>query len=134
MRFAQMVHSLTVPALALAAGLTLACADDAPTAPGTTPALEAIRMAPPQYVDDDGQLGCRTGYTPVFIGLNEPNPYDLNQNAWICKKNKAGEKPLYQDDGPRGCSTGYSLVQVSFGSWGKEFDFNGNGYICQLNP
>ena len=135
MRFTQMLQSLTVPALAFGAGLTLACADGVPTAPPPTPPMNAIRVVAPQYVDDDGQLGCRTGYTLVFIGLNEPNPYDVNQNAWICKKLKPGEKLLHVDDSSTGaCPRGYTPIQVSAGSWGDEYDFNGNDIICQLNP
>jgi hypothetical protein len=134
MRFAATLQSLSLPALALAAALTLACADSAVTAPDSSSFAASrgggIIRAP--YVDDDGRFGCRTGYTLVFIGLNEPNPYDLNQNAYICQYT-GNSKPLHMDDnGAGGCKRGYTAIQVSDGSFGNEYDLNGNDIICQL--
>ena len=130
MRFPSSFQSLALPALA--AGLTLACADGTTTQPDPS-WFAAAREPRSLYADDDGQLNCRDGYTLVFIGLNEPNPYDANQNAHICQYT-GNSKPLHIVDGPRGCKSGYAAVQVSDGAWGKQYDLNGNNIICQLIP
>jgi hypothetical protein len=126
MRFASVLQSLSVPALALAAGLTLACAGGAPTAPDADPSFATIRAT----VLDDTNMSCPRGYQLTPVGFDDP--YDLNYNLYVCVYSPG--KQLYVDDSGRlGCPNGYQLVQVSYGVWGWEKDYNGNGYICQLS-
>jgi hypothetical protein len=133
MRFAWSLQSLSLPAAALAAALTLACAEAAPTAPDPTPSFAIERGVRAPLMDDDGRLNCERGYRLVASGIGDLSVYDLNGNGFICEYTGGGEgDQLYMDDGKRGCKSGYGLVEVSDGAWGKEFDFNGNGLICVL--
>ena len=127
-------RSLALPLAALAAALTLACTDAVPTAPDPAPPMAANRGSPTFLVDDDGNQHCRRGYNLVYSGLGDLSVYDKNGNGFICEYvGDAYDDPkLYMDDGKRGCKTGYGLVAVSAGAWGKEFDYNGNGFICVM--
>src|SRR5262245_48705735 len=65
---------------------------------------------PAAHVSDDGHLGCWPGYTLVCIGLNNPNQYDVNQNAHICKY-IGNQKPLHMDDSGNGvCKRNYTPI------------------------
>ena len=133
MRYARTLQSLSLPAAALTAALTIACAEAPPTAPDPAPPLAAQRWLWPLLVDDDGRQNCRRGYSLVYSGLSDLQVYDLNGNGFICEYTGGDTGPsLYMDDGKRGCKTGYGLVAVSAGVWGKEFDYNNNGFICVL--
>ena len=135
MQFARILRSLSVPALAIAAGITLACAESATTAPNQSPAISAAAGGRLQYVDDNGQYYCKANYSLVYSGSSSYSIHDLNQNGYICQYNKGNStgKPLtIDDDGNLACPNGYVLATTPSGDYWDLWDFNANDHVCKL--
>lgn len=86
MHLARILRSLSLPVLAIAAGITLACAESATTAPDQPPPVSAAAGARPLTIDDDRNLGCPFGYAlAITPGFDSWDVRDYNANDRVCK-------------------------------------------------
>ena len=86
MKASRPLRSLALPAaVVLGTSLALACSSGVPTAPDQVTAATSFKKGNAlQYRDDDGALGCPSGYF-VLNAASHPNT-DHNDNGYICRK------------------------------------------------